>query len=137
MKIAICGSMVFTEKMLEAKSILEKSGHSVFISGFADAYVGKPEGEKERLTLFHKNEKDAIRDFWEKIKQSDAILVLNYDRKGVSNYIGGNTLMEIGFAHVLGKRIFLLNPVPEIEFYKSEIEATKPVILHGDMMKIK
>lgn len=34
---------------------------------------------------------------------SDAILVLNYDKKGIKNYIGGNTLMEMGFAHVHDK----------------------------------
>ncbi len=136
MKIAICASMVFTEKMLEAKASLEKRGHEAVVSGFAPAYVGKTEKEKEALTLVHKNERDAIREFWEKIKQSDAILVLNYDRRGVKNYIGGNTLMEIGFAHVLHKKIYLLNPIPDIQFYKSEIEAVKPVILNGDLTKI-
>ena len=136
MKIAICASMVFTEKMLEKKKELEGRGHKCFVSGFANGYVGKTEREKEELTLFHKNEKDAIREFFEKIKESDAILVLNYDRKGVKNYIGGNTLMEIGFAHVLNKRIFLINPIPEIEYYKSEIEAVKPVIINGDLSKI-
>ncbi len=129
--------MVFTEKMLEAKKQLEESGHKVFVSSFANEYVGKSEKEKENLTLYHKNEKDAIRDFWEKIKKSDAILVLNYDRRGIKNYIGGNTLMEIGFAHVLNKKIFLLNPVPEIPYYKSEIEACRPVLINGDLGKIR
>ncbi len=128
--------MVFTEKMLEIQKQLEAKGHVVFVSGFCEAYVGKTESEKEALTLFDKNEKDAIREFWEKIKQSDAILVLNYDRRNIKNYIGGNTLMEIGFAHVLNKKIFLLNPIPEIPFYKSEIEAVKPIILNGDLEKI-
>lgn len=137
MKIAICASMVFTEKMLETKDELEKLGHKAFVSKFSDAYVGKRESEKEKITLFHKNEKDAIREFWKKIMESDAILVLNYDRRGIRNYIGGNTLMEIGFAHVLYKKIFLLNPVPEIEYYKSEIESVKPVIINGDLSKIK
>jgi len=137
MKIAICGSMVFSEKMLEMKERLEKDGHKCFVSGFADAYIEKNEKEKESLTLFHKNENDAMRKFWEKIKRSDAILVLNFDRKGIKNYIGGNILMEIGFAHVLEKKIFLLNPVPEIEYYKSEIEATKPIVINGDLTKIK
>src|SRR3989344_6124383 len=121
MKIAICSSMVFTEKMLELKEQLEARGHKIFVSSFSQAYVGKSDLEKEQITLFYKNEKDAIRDFFERIKESDAILVANYDRRGVKNYIGGNTLMEIGFAHVLNKKIFLMNPVTEIEFYKSEI----------------
>ena len=137
MKIAICASMVFTEKMLEAKKALEAIGHECFVSGFADEYVGKTEKEKEKLTLFHKNEKDAIREFWEKIKKADAILVLNYDRHDVRNYIGGNTLMDIGFAHVLGLKIFLMNPVPDIEYYKSEIEAVKPVVINGKLELVK
>jgi len=45
--------------------------------------------------------------------------------------------MEIGFAHVLNQKVYLLNPVPEIKFYKTEIEAVKPVILHGDLTLIR
>ncbi|MFH1978418.1 MAG: hypothetical protein ABIJ92_03770 [Candidatus Aenigmatarchaeota archaeon] len=136
MKITVCGSMVFSEKMAETKKELENLGHGVFISSFAEKYVGKTEKEKEQQTIYDKNENDAIREFWEKIRESDAILVLNYDRKGIKNYIGGNTLMEIGFAHVLNKKIFLMNPVPEIEYYKSEIEAVRPVVIHSDFTKI-
>jgi len=99
--------------------------------------LGKTVKEIEELTLYHKNERNAIREFWEIINESDAILVLNYDRRGVSNYIGGNTLMEIGFAHVLNKKIFLMNPIPEIEYYKSEIEAVRPVILNENLKRIR
>ena len=136
MKIAICASMVFVEKMVEVKRQLEEIGHTVFISQFAEGYLGKAEKEKEQLAVQDKNEHDAIRKFWEIIKQSDAILVLNYDRKGIKNYIGGNTLMEIGFAHVLNKQIFLMNPIPDIEYYRSEIAAVSPVILEQDLNKI-
>lgn len=136
MKIAICSSMVFAEKMLEAKETLEKRGHEVFVSEFADTHIGKTDEEKEELAIVQKNEKDAIRKHWEKIRESDAILVLNYDKRGIRNYIGGNTLMEIGFAHVLDKKIFLLKPVPEIQ-YRSEIEAVKPIIINGELEKIR
>lgn len=136
MKIAICASMVFTEKMLEIKEKLEKFGHEACVSGFAEHYVGKSEKEKEELTIYHKNEKDAIREYWEQIQKADAVLVLNYDKRGIKNYIGGNTLMEIGFAHVLNKKIFLMNPIPEIPYYQSEIEAVRPVIIHGDLSQI-
>lgn len=136
MKIAICASMIFTEKMLEVKKELEKLGHEAYVSDFAEHYVGKSEKEKEELTIYHKNEKDAIREYWEQIQKADAILVLNYDKRGIKNYIGGNTLMEIGFAHVLNKKIFLLNPIPEIPYYQSEIEAVRPVIIDGNLAKI-
>ena len=136
MKIAICGSMVFTDKMLEVKKQLETIGHTVLISRFATKYAGKPKHEIEKLTLHDKHNNDALTEFWEQIKQSDAILVLNYDRKGIYGYIGGNTLMEIGFAHVLHKKIYLFYEIPEIRFYKDEIQATKPIILNGDLTKI-
>ena len=77
--------MTFAEEMVETKAKLEKLGHEVFVSGFIDTYIGKKVKEKEKLTLFHKNERDAIREFWKVIKESDAILVLNYDRKGIKN----------------------------------------------------
>ena len=136
MKVAICASMVFADKMLDVKNQLKKLGHEVQLSSFVNEYVGKSEKEKEEITIYHKNQKEAIRKFYEKIKISDAILVLNYDRRGISDYIGGNTLMEIGFAHVLEKKIFLMNPIPDIEYYRSEIEAVRPVIIYGDLTKI-
>jgi len=68
---------------------------------------------------------------------ADAVVVLNLDKHGIANYIGGNTFLEIGFAHVLNQKIFLLNPIPDIQFYKTEIEAMKPVILNGDLSLIK
>jgi len=137
MRIAVCSSMVFTEKMIEMKKQLEAMGHTVYISDFAHAFVGKTEAEKEQTTQYYKNEHDAIRAFWKHIQESDAILVLNYDRRGVKNYIGGNSFLEIGFAHVLNKKIFLLNPIPDIQYYHSEIEAMKPVVIHGDLSKLK
>ena len=46
LKIALCASMVFTERMLEIKLELEKIGHEVFVSQFAEEYVGKSERGK-------------------------------------------------------------------------------------------
>jgi len=131
------GSMQFTEKMLEIRDQLNKMGHDAFVTDLHAALVGKSDNEKEKIKLDQKNNSDAIRVFWRAMQGADAVLVLNYDKKGIKNYIGGNTLMEIGFAHVLNQKIFLLNPIPEIDFYKTEIEAVSPVIINGDLSKIK
>jgi len=48
MKITICASMMFAEQQLEAKRILEEQGHTVLVSEFVDAYVGKDEKKKKR-----------------------------------------------------------------------------------------
>ena len=71
------------------------------------------------------------------IKGSDGILVLNYEKKGVENYIGGNSFLEIGVAFDLGKKIFLLNPIPENLPYTEEIEVINPVVINGDFSIIK
>jgi hypothetical protein len=137
MKITICGSMMFSEEMIEAKKQLELLGHKVVIPALAESFVGKTDQEKIDLAKLQKIQTDAIREHYNEIKNSDAILVLNYDKKGIPNYIGGNSLLEIGFAHVLNKRIYLFNSIPEIEFYKSEIEAVKPVIINKDFSLLK
>ena len=129
--------MQFTERMLEIRDLLIELGHNAFMTDLHNALIGKTDEEKEIIKLYQKNNMDAIREFWRAMQGADAVLVLNFDKNGIKNYIGGNTLMEIGFAHVLNQKVFLLNPIPEIPFYKTEIEAIKPVILNGDLSKIK
>ena len=71
-----------------------------------------------------------------KIIESDAILVLNYDRSGVPGYIGGSSLIEMGFAYYFKKKIFLLFPIPDLS-YKIDIEFMQPVILSGNLEQLK
>jgi hypothetical protein len=137
MKIGIVGSMQFTEKMLETRDALRQLGHDAFVTNLTDPFIGKSDAEKEAIAIEQKMNQDAIREFWRLMQGADAILVLNLDKNGIKNYIGGNALMEIGFAHVLDQKVFLLNPIPDIPYYKSEIEAVKPVIINGDLTKIR
>ncbi len=137
MRIGIIGSMQFTEKMIEARDKLCEFGHDAFVTNLASPFIGKTDDEKEQIKIHQKMNADAIREFWNMMQGADAVLVMNVDKHGIQNYIGGNTLMEIGFAHVLNQKIFLLNPIPEIQFYKTEIEAVRPVIINGDLSLIK
>lgn len=137
MKVGIISSMQNSERMLEIKNKLEELGHEVFVSKFINNFIGKNDEEKEKIKLHQKYNLDAIREFWNMMQSADAILVLNLDKNGIKNYIGGNTLMEIGFAHVLNQKIFLYNPIPDIPYYKTEVEAVKPTIINGDLTKIK
>ena len=136
MKIGIIGSMQYTEKMLGARDELIKLGHDAFMTNLASPFIGKTDEEKEKIKIHQKNNLDAIREFWKLMQGADAVLVMNLDKHGIENYIGGNTLMEIGFAHVLNQKIFLYNPIPEIPYYKSEIEAVKPIIINKNLSKI-
>ena len=137
MRIGIIGSMQFTEKMLDVRDKLRRLGHDAFVTNLHKAFVGKSDEEKEKIKLHQKYHMDAIREFWREMQDADAVLVLNLDKNGIKNYIGGNTLMEIGFAHVLNQKIFLWNPVPNIPYYKTEIEAVKPIIINRDLSRIQ
>ena len=116
MTITICGSMKFHRQMREVKSRLEAMGHTALVPKSIELMDSQwyvhPEEDEERITA--KIEHDFIREHFRKIEQADAILILNYDKKGIPNYIGGNTFLEMGLAFWLGKKIFLLNPIPQI-----------------------
>ncbi len=138
MTITICGSMKFHREMRSVKKALEEAGHTVLVPKSIElmdtqGYI-HPEDDEERITA--KIEHDFIREHFRKIEQADAILVLNYDKKGIANYIGGNTFLEMGLAFWLGKKIFLLNPIPEMD-YLTEMHAMQPVVLNSDLTKIR
>jgi hypothetical protein len=42
-----------------------------------------------------KKEHDYIRYHYNEIVSGDAVLVLNFDKNGIKNYIGANTFLEI------------------------------------------
>jgi len=139
MKITIVGSSIFVKEMVKYRDQLVKLGHKVNLH---EHYIAQANGEMkdliDRMNREHasvKIEYDYIRYHYNEIVNSDAILVLNFDKNGVKNYIGGNTLMEMGFAYVNNKKIFLLNSIPDMS-YKDEIEAMQPIILNGDLTKI-
>jgi len=140
MKIAIIGSSKFAKQMAEYQEKLIELGYEVDLH---EHYVAQAKGEMkdmiERMNCEHakvKIENDYLKYHHNEIVKSDAVLVLNFDKNGIKNYIGGNTLIEMGDAYVLDKKIFLLNPIPEI-MYIDEIIAMQPIILNGDLSKIK
>ncbi len=128
--------MQFVDKMLDVRSQLNQIGHEAFLTDLHKSMVGKDSEEIEKIKLHQKYNMDAICEFWRMMQGADAVLVLNYDKNGVKNYIGANTFLEIGFAHVLGQKIFVLNPLPEFEFYRTEIEAMRPIVINDDLSKI-
>ncbi len=140
MKVTICGSVKFAKEIVSIYNQLRDLGHEPLMHkcmfGIAD------ETEKELINEIAHDHGEAKRKhgfikWWHDcIKNSDAILVCNFDKNGIKNYIGGNTLLEIGFAHVNDKKVFLLNPIPEEIPYSDEIKAMVDVVLNGDLTKI-
>lgn len=136
MKIIICGSISAAEDILRVRALLEKSGHEVEI----------PQGVKfESMRNLHGNAEekadtkikhDLIRGYYEKMKNYDVVLVVNAEKHGIAGYIGGNTLIEMAFAHILNKPLYCLYFLPDLP-YTSEILAMQPMVLNGDLNRIE
>ena len=136
MTITICGSMQFHQEMADIKKALESHGHTVLVpSELGNEKTKESYMSRDEDKISTKIEYDFIREHFRKIEQSDAILVLNHDKKNIRGYIGGNTFLEMGYAFGLGKKIYLLYPVPEMD-YRVEMHAMKPTVLHGDLNKL-
>lgn len=148
MKICICSSMAFYEKFMIIKKQLEDLGHLViapeleFETKGDDTSIGAffdRNGGVDAFPADHevwKKKGKAITAHFRKIDSSDCILVTNYEKKGIENYIGGNTFLEMGYAYGTGKKIFVLNELPKTSIYKEEMLGMQPTILGGDITKI-
>lgn len=135
MKIAICGSVKFMDEMVKSGKQLEELGHKVFLPIKAKGvdYWGKDNTTR----VESKRTYEFIEEHLDKIEKSDAILVVNVNKNEIKNYIGANTFLEIGFAYYRKKKIFTLNPLPKQTYILDEIQTIDPVILDGDLSKIK
>lgn len=90
--ITVCGSLRFKKEIMEVTEKMELLGNCMI----APIYPTNPDKDaytEEEVVMLDKMHK-------EKIKLSDAILVVNVD-----NYIGSSTKSEIEFAKTLKKEI--------------------------------
>lgn len=142
MKITICCSLVFMEQAFDVKNQLDDLGHEVFIpetfnhaatNDVSDAKSIEAGTSDEDFVEFKASR---MRLHFDKIKSSDAILVINEKKKDVENYIGGNTLVEMGVAFFLQKPIFLMNPIPLELNYAEEIRGMEPVVINQELSKL-
>lgn len=136
MKIVICGSMSASRKMLEVKEYLDSRNIETHIPRNIEKYANKSKKlEDKNESVANKIQYDLIRDYYRQIQKADAVLVVNEDKDGTKNYIGGNSFLEMGYAYALNKPIYLLNRIPDM-LYTDEIIVFQPVVLNGDLSKI-
>ena len=140
MKIALCGSLNFADEMKKIEERLTAKGHEVILPASIKDFSINNSKVADEFKIDRKKYMDRKPHYtkmhFDKIVNSDAILVVNLEKHGIENYIGGNTLMEMGFAHVHDIKVYLLNPPPEIG-YKDEILATMTEVINDDLTKIK
>lgn len=140
--ITICCSASFYKQALEVQKELQKRGFKVKIPHTANTMKKSGDFNVEHYKTWFKNPKDyakkakLMRRHFKKVLECDAILVLNYKKKNMEGYLGGNTLMEMAIAFHHRKPIYVLNPVFETSPLYEEILGMAPVFLNGDVKKI-
>lgn len=130
MKITICGAMLHASSMLTVAKKLQVQGYEV-----ETPIIAEDGAYGDNITVNADAKRDFINAHFAKIDTSDAILVVNEDKNGVANYIGGNTLIEIAYAYAQGLEVFLLNPIPDVS-YADEVRGMHPIILDGKLEAI-
>jgi hypothetical protein len=135
MKILIICSKRFYGRIPPIKSALEQKGHVVELPNCFD-----DSGAEERM----RNQGRKEHAEWKAgmfnrsagvIAAQDAVLVLNFEKDGQANYIGGATFIEMYDAFRMGKKIFLHNDIPE-GMLKDEIIAFSPIVIEGNLSKV-
>lgn len=78
-----------------------------------------------------------MRAHFDKVARGDSILVCNYEKNGLSDYIDGNVLMEMTVAFYLNKPIYLVNDIPSSSTYAEEIIGVGAIPLKGNLQLLK
>ena len=138
MKIMICASFTFAKEVVDIKVKLEQEGHEVVVNSDAKHYAENPSDkenrEKERRLSA---ELGVMKEAFGHINESDALLILNYEKDSIKGYLGTSVLRELAVAYHLDKEIFLLNELDNSQNYSLEVALMKPIILNGDLSLIK
>lgn len=128
--------MQFHDEMKQVKRNLNALGFEVLVPSELDNLENNESymtSDEDRINA--KIEFNFIKEHFKKVELADAILILNYEKKNIPGYIGGNTFLEMGYAFGLGKKVYLLNPIPQMDYY-TEMVAIQPIILNGNLKMI-
>lgn len=135
--ITICSSANFYRQAIKIKDQLEKEGYKILVPEMAEMMRESDDYEVSHYKTWFADPSDYhkkgefMRGHFEEVEKADAILVLNFEKNGVNNYIGGNVLMEMALAFWLKKPIFILNEIPTESAYLEEIMGFEAIVLHS------
>ena len=141
--VVICSSAAFYKQVIEVRNQLKKMGFKVLVPLTAGKMERSGDFDVAKVKTWHvdakayKRKTFLTKHHFKKIVDGDVVLVLNYEKNGKPGYIGGAVLMEMGIALHFNKKIFILNPIDESVGYKEEILGMQPVILEGNLDRMR
>lgn len=132
MKIFICASKHNYSFIPEIKAKLEEKWYIITLpNSYDNPYL--------EFEIKDKSPEEHIKWKWEmlrlqkkKVWDNDAILVLNFDKNWMKNYIWWATFLEVYEAFIQWKKIFFYNSLPEWIFY-DEIVWINPLVINWNL----
>lgn len=140
--ITICSSANFYKQVNELKQELEALGYAVLVPLTATKMQASGDYDVTHYKTWFGNADDydkkaaLMRAHFDEVAKGDAVLVVNNEKHGTPNYIGGNVLMEMAIAFHLGRPIYVLNDLPNESPFTEEIIGLGSVPLQGDLQKL-
>lgn len=137
--VTVCSSADFYKKAIEVQKELENHGLTVILPATAEKMKKSGDYDVSHYKTWladgndYGKKTELMNGHFAEVEKGDAILVINEEKRGVPNYIGGNVLMEMTIAFYLRKPIFILNDVPEESAFLEEILGLNPIVLHGSL----
>jgi hypothetical protein len=130
-RISICGSMSFIDQMEELAANLRRRGLMVATPVREEAGIAWSELEPAAAA---RAKGEYITGYLAEIRVSDHVLIANYDKAGISGYVGPNALIEAAFARALDKGVVFLHP-PGPQPCQLEAMALMTACLNGDLSR--
>lgn len=132
--------MAFVKDMVRIQKELELLGHEASIPADSEPHLKDRRFVDDlsgNLDFCIKN--NTMKRNFDMVAAHDGVLVLNHKRNNLDGYIGASALLEMGIAHYKGKKIFLYHPAPDYNKVRwaHEVAIMQPVVLNGDLTKIK
>lgn len=141
--ITICASASFYRQVVELKRQLEALGYRVLVPHVAEKMAETGDYEVDHYKTWFADPNDyhkkteLMEAHFAKVIEGDMTLVLNYEKHGQPNYIGGNVLMEMVLAYHYKKPIYVLNDAPKESGFIEEILGLKPIFMKGDLSRLQ
>jgi hypothetical protein len=136
LKIFIICSKAFYNQVSAIQAELEHAGHIITLPNSIDKPSAEAHMREEGREVHSVWKRERFAETAVKVSAVDAVLVLNFEKNGQANYIGGATFLEVYDAFNMGKKIFFYNPLPEGMLY-DELNGMGPILLENDLSRIK
>lgn len=141
--VTICSSAAHYRQAIEIAEQLTQLGFIVHLPKTAgimketgnfnvDSY--KP-WYQDKADYYKKTE--LMKGHLKKIDVADAILVTNFEKNGIPGYIGGNALLEMFYAFLQKKPIYVYSEISDDLGIAEEVFGLEPIFINGDLSKIE